>query len=77
MKGLSIFHKALRNPAASSRFQARAFSDTVAGFQNKGGVGQGMFTENNAKSNKLVDFIANTPIKQPKISPKLKREVKK
>ena len=76
MKTVSPLCLAIRNTRSIYISQARAFSKG-AEFLNKGGVGQGLFTENSAKQTNLVDFISNTPIKQPKISPTLKKEVKK
>ena len=49
------------------------FRVSFRSFQNKNGIGVGL---KNEKTN-LIDFIDNRPIRAPKVSPKLKSELKK
>jgi len=51
----------------------------VAGFENKFGKGQGQYTQqsNTAKASELIDFIETRPLKTPKVSQKIKNELKK
>ena len=52
--------------------------DTREHFQNKEGKGSGMFTSDpDMAASNLIDFIQDRPIKQPKISSKVKQEIKK